>query len=326
MSSPNHPTSNIEDAFSSNFLDYIPASSDYVPASPGKTYSSSSNNSSGLNSFLPEDIIATYRIEAWTDILLYVLALPQAFDDRRKLSMPPKRTSTFEAPAMTQAAIRKLVADSVSATLEAQAANMANTDNITKPREAPVAKKCSYKEFMSCRTINFKESSIQVEFFCPTIGIEELSRLPWLNSFMAFDKRCIVPNCGPEDGMTNFSIRYEGDQGDYMSKNSEIQGSATGSHLATSVKLLGHTLWREEALCKFSAERTTYNNAQGSATLLRVGMSHQELERSQDEKILEDIPVVREFPEVFPEDLLGLPLVRQVEFQIDLIPGATSVA
>ncbi|GJY97087.1 hypothetical protein Tco_0513997 [Tanacetum coccineum] len=51
--------------------------------------------------------------------------------------MPPKRTSTSEAPAMTQAAIKKLVADSVSAALEAQAANMENTDNTTRPREAP---------------------------------------------------------------------------------------------------------------------------------------------------------------------------------------------
>ncbi|GJX90271.1 hypothetical protein Tco_0343597 [Tanacetum coccineum] len=41
MSSPSHPTSNIKDAFSSNF-------SDYIPASPGKTYSSSSNNLFGL--------------------------------------------------------------------------------------------------------------------------------------------------------------------------------------------------------------------------------------------------------------------------------------
>ncbi|GJT23848.1 hypothetical protein Tco_0893785 [Tanacetum coccineum] len=48
MSSPNHPTSGIEDAFSSNFLDYISAFPDYVPASPGKTYSSSSNNLFGL--------------------------------------------------------------------------------------------------------------------------------------------------------------------------------------------------------------------------------------------------------------------------------------
>ncbi|GKB67066.1 hypothetical protein Tco_0928478 [Tanacetum coccineum] len=48
MSSPSHHTSNIEDAFSSYFLDYIPASPNYVSASPGKTYSSSSNNSFGL--------------------------------------------------------------------------------------------------------------------------------------------------------------------------------------------------------------------------------------------------------------------------------------
>ncbi|GKD50029.1 hypothetical protein Tco_1279005, partial [Tanacetum coccineum] len=70
--------------------------------------------------------------------------------------MPPKRMSTSEAPAMTHAAIRKLVVNSVTAALEAQAANMANTDNTTRPREAPVARQCSYKEFMSCQPINFK--------------------------------------------------------------------------------------------------------------------------------------------------------------------------
>nr|GEX71560.1 hypothetical protein [Tanacetum cinerariifolium] len=48
MSSPNHHTFNIEDAFSSNFPDYISASPDYVPASSRKTYSSSSSNSFGL--------------------------------------------------------------------------------------------------------------------------------------------------------------------------------------------------------------------------------------------------------------------------------------
>ncbi|GJX35673.1 hypothetical protein Tco_0247230, partial [Tanacetum coccineum] len=45
MSSPDHPTSNMEDAFSSNFPNYLPsASPDYIPTSPGKTYSSSSNS------------------------------------------------------------------------------------------------------------------------------------------------------------------------------------------------------------------------------------------------------------------------------------------
>nr|GEY35025.1 putative reverse transcriptase domain-containing protein [Tanacetum cinerariifolium] len=44
------------------------------------------------------------------------------------------------------------------------------------------------------------------------------------------------------------------------------------------------------------------------------------------EKRVEDVPVIRDFPEVFPKDLPGLPPPRQVEFRIDLIPGATPVA
>ncbi|GKF58307.1 hypothetical protein Tco_0171844, partial [Tanacetum coccineum] len=58
--------------------------------------------------------------------------------------MPPKRTSTSAAPAMTQDAIRQLVVDSVAAALEAQAANMANTDNTNKntgTSGTPIARK-----------------------------------------------------------------------------------------------------------------------------------------------------------------------------------------
>ncbi|GJZ01642.1 hypothetical protein Tco_0519603 [Tanacetum coccineum] len=43
--------------------------------------------------------------------------------------MPPKRTSTSIAPAMTQAAIRQLITNGIAAALEAQAAAMANADN-----------------------------------------------------------------------------------------------------------------------------------------------------------------------------------------------------
>ncbi|GKC21068.1 putative reverse transcriptase domain-containing protein [Tanacetum coccineum] len=41
---------------------------------------------------------------------------------------------------------------------------------------------------------------------------------------------------------------------------------------------------------------------------------------------MEDVPVIRNFPKVFPEELPGLPPPRQVEFQIDLVPGAALVA
>ncbi|GKD18474.1 hypothetical protein Tco_1207632, partial [Tanacetum coccineum] len=45
-----------------------------------------------------------------------------------------------------------------------------------------------------------------------------------------------------------------------------------------------------------------------------------------DEPRINDIPVARDITDVFPEDLLGLPPQQQVEFRIDLVPAATSVA
>ncbi|GJX08385.1 putative reverse transcriptase domain-containing protein [Tanacetum coccineum] len=44
------------------------------------------------------------------------------------------------------------------------------------------------------------------------------------------------------------------------------------------------------------------------------------------EKRIEDVPVIRDFPEVFPENLSELPPIRQVEFHIELIPGGAPVA
>ncbi|GKB45028.1 putative nucleotidyltransferase, ribonuclease H [Tanacetum coccineum] len=49
-------------------------------------------------------------------------------------------------------------------------------------------------------------------------------------------------------------------------------------------------------------------------------------ETEAPERRIEDVPVVRDFSEVFLEDFSGLPPIRQVEFHIELIPGATPVA
>ncbi|GJW53176.1 putative reverse transcriptase domain-containing protein [Tanacetum coccineum] len=51
-----------------------------------------------------------------------------------------------------------------------------------------------------------------------------------------------------------------------------------------------------------------------------------DIEDKSEKKQLEDVPIVQDFPEVFPEDLPGLPPTRQVEFQIDLVPGADQLA
>ncbi|GJX68560.1 putative reverse transcriptase domain-containing protein [Tanacetum coccineum] len=59
-----------------------------------------------------------------------------------------------------------------------------------------------------------------------------------------------------------------------------------------------------------------------------VFLAHVTIKEAKDEskgKRLENVPIVRDFPKVFPEDLSGIPPARQVEFQIDLVPGAAHV-
>ncbi|GKC80324.1 putative reverse transcriptase domain-containing protein, partial [Tanacetum coccineum] len=60
-----------------------------------------------------------------------------------------------------------------------------------------------------------------------------------------------------------------------------------------------------------------------------VFLAHITTKKAEDkleEKRLEDVPIVRDFPEVFLKDLPGIPPTRQVEYQIDLIPGVAPVA
>ncbi|GJZ86238.1 putative reverse transcriptase domain-containing protein [Tanacetum coccineum] len=60
-----------------------------------------------------------------------------------------------------------------------------------------------------------------------------------------------------------------------------------------------------------------------------VFLAHVTAKKAEDkseEKRLEDVPIVRHFTEVFPEDFLGITPTRQVEFQIDLVLGAAPVA
>ncbi|GJY66589.1 putative reverse transcriptase domain-containing protein [Tanacetum coccineum] len=364
--------------------------------------------------------------------------------------MPPKRTSTFEAPAMTQAAIKKLVVDSVSAALEAQSANMANTDNTTRPREALVARQCSYKEFMSCqpnqlRMVKFATGTLTEEtlswwnYFCPAYW-DRRSLQDYLGNVTAskpqtleeainiaqrlmdqvtkhtpvqvssdhkrkFDNRRTFNNNNYRN--TNPNNRYNNHQPQqnrrhetfrsyavtltenngytgnrplckkctlhhighctvkcntcnkvgHLTKNCRNKGPATGSNLLPVIVTChvcgekGHyaNQCRHQQQCpgkssprpedshgfdvvigmdwlsKYHAriicdEKVVHIPINGETLIIRV------MEKKSDEKRLEDIPVVREFPKVFPKNLPGLPPVRQVEFQIDLIPGTTPVA
>ncbi|GKB06670.1 putative reverse transcriptase domain-containing protein [Tanacetum coccineum] len=73
---------------------------------------------------------------------------------------------------------------------------------------------------------------------------------------------------------------------------------------------------------KRDSDRSRRQRCQGE----EIDVMVKEKQDKSDEKRLEDVPTVRDFPEVFPEDLPGLPPTRQVEFQIDLVPGDAPVA
>nr|GEY36809.1 reverse transcriptase domain-containing protein [Tanacetum cinerariifolium] len=164
MYSPNHPTFDIEDAFSFNSPDYTLASPDYFPASLGNTPSNSSNNSYSLVP-IASPTLSLFHDNPYMKVMhAYDTIMPPQVPIPSPIIVPPspimvsKRTSTSAAPTMNQAAIRQLIDDRVAVALEAQAFNMVNTDNTNrnhKPRETLAARKCTYKEFMSCQPFYF---------------------------------------------------------------------------------------------------------------------------------------------------------------------------
>ncbi|GJU98750.1 hypothetical protein Tco_1328021 [Tanacetum coccineum] len=183
--------------------------------------SSSVGSSSPVRSTTPPlDYPFDESIFAKLDNLLWIILRPLESEPvfEKPNEMAPKRTSTSAAPAMTEASIRKLVADSVIAALEAQAATMANPDNTnrnTRQSGTHVARIRSYKEFMSCQPFNFKGTKGAVgliRWFKQTespIGIEEAYKTTWSE----FKKLLIKKYCPRtevkkmEDEFYNLSVK-----------------------------------------------------------------------------------------------------------------------
>ncbi|GKB93708.1 reverse transcriptase domain-containing protein [Tanacetum coccineum] len=165
-----------------------------IPISP----SSSVGSSSPVRSITPPpDYPFDKSIFAELDNSLWIIPRPLGSEpvpeEPNESDMPPKKTSTSAAPAMTQAAIRQLVADSVAATLEAQAATIANADNPnrnTRPRETPIAKRGNYKEFISCQpfyfNVTFATGTLTDDAlfwwiaYAQPIRIEQANRITWI--------------------------------------------------------------------------------------------------------------------------------------------------
>nr|GEW35945.1 reverse transcriptase domain-containing protein [Tanacetum cinerariifolium] len=129
-----------------------------------------------------------------------------------------------------------------------------------------------------------------------------------------------------EDEFYNMSVKCN-DLKTYVKRFQELVACALIWTLHNQVSSLQQGHYRSQC-------SKTNINANERTYLLRDKNAHQDpnvvtaqvVEKKSNEKRLENIPVVREFPDVFLEELPGLPPVRQVVFQIDLIPRAAPVA
>nr|GEU31220.1 reverse transcriptase domain-containing protein [Tanacetum cinerariifolium] len=245
--------------------------------------------------------------------------------------MPSKRTSTSEALAMTQAVIRKLVVDSVATTLETQAATMANADNANRnlePREAHIARNNCTEDFkVKFSTGTLTEEALsrfqELATLCPTM-VSNSEKL--LEAFIGGLPRSIEGNVTASKPQTleeaiNIAKRLI-DQVGHLTKSCQNKRPATGSNqLPVTV------------VCYACGEKGNYTNqfrktninSQGRAYFLKDRNAHQDpnvvtvVEKKSDEKRQEDIPVVKEFPDIFPEDLPGLPPFSKCEFWIHIV-------
>nr|GEX93680.1 hypothetical protein [Tanacetum cinerariifolium] len=184
----------------------------------------------------------------------------------------------------SQAAIRKLVADSIATALETQTTTMAEADNSI--REIPIAKRGNYKEFISCQPFYFNEKG-HYRSQCLKTNITANGRTYMLKDKNAHqDLNVVTVKLGSFDVVIGM---------DWLSK------------------------YHAKIICD---EKVVHIPIEDETLIIRA----QVMEKKSDEKRLENIPIVKEFPDVFLEELPGLPPVRQVEFQIDLIPRAVPVA
>ncbi|GJV33011.1 putative reverse transcriptase domain-containing protein [Tanacetum coccineum] len=93
--------------------------------------------------------------------------------------------------------------------------------------------------------------------------------------------------------------------------NNQVTAITTGEATVTTAVTIKTIIEETKRGCRWSLSSVSFSA---------------DTEKEKSEKRLKDVPVIHDFPEVFPDNLSGLPPSRQVEFKIDLVPGAAFVA
>nr|GEU74167.1 hypothetical protein [Tanacetum cinerariifolium] len=201
-------------------------------------------------------------------------------------------------------------------------------NHVEGPNVAPVARECTFAYFMKCSPITFCRNEgaiglikwIEKTEMVATLGIEVVTRKTWAEMKVMMTEEF----CHPEE-----IHRME----------------STGANAQPIVTCYGYEEKGHIKTNCHARNNPRRSGARGQAYALRDGDQNlgpnvvtvscmkvkkyvdrgsylfvaQVVEKEPTERRLEDVPVICKFPDVFPKDLSGLPLPRQVEFKIELV-------
>nr|GEY57896.1 RNA-directed DNA polymerase [Tanacetum cinerariifolium] len=337
MFSPNHHTSNTEDAFSSNFPDYIPASSDYISTSPRKTYSSSSNNSFGLvpialltllifhddpymkvmHAYYAKESPIPPPVIMPPSLMLLPMFNPQEFFLPKELFPPKKRgcdRSSSSTPTLPQEF--KIGESSCKTSLERH--------------EEQIEKILNHLDELYLDLIENMEDNIEglgkgrviiqqdfknreTELLEVRAQIAKLKRKKLSHNNKISLACFMIANL--EQIIKDIQTRHQADKQTSAASTSDapamnqaaIRQLVVNSVAAALFDVVVGMDWLSKYHAKIICDEKVVHILIDGETLIIQGDR------------------IREFLDVFPEDLLGLPPARQVEFQIDLIPGAEPI-
>nr|GEU75069.1 hypothetical protein [Tanacetum cinerariifolium] len=219
----------------------------------------------------------------------------------KRLGLENLKDMTITRSRMSPEAIKELIA---------QGNNGNGNPNENGRGAMPVARVCTYQDFMKCQLLNFKG----------TEGVVVNQRALVVNQRIA---TCF--ECGKQGYFKKDFPKLKNQNHGNKRVISKARGKAytigggdanQGSNVVTELSSFDVIIGMDWLT----------NNHALIVCDEKITLTKKETKVKSKEKRLEDMPIVQKFLEVFVEDLPGLPPARQVEFQIDLVPGAAPVA
>ncbi|GKA76376.1 putative reverse transcriptase domain-containing protein [Tanacetum coccineum] len=253
-----------------------------------------------------------------------------------------------------------MINQGVTAALAARDANTNGVDSHNSGtgarRNERATRECTYPDFMKCQPLNFKGTEGVVELTQWIQNMETVFRISnyFVENQIKFSTCTLLVNALTWWNSHDFERYAYGGSKPLSSKcNNNHDGpclllnatnrpqsghfahdcrSTTNANNANHKRGTGSgqklTCFECGAQGHFKREcpKLKNNNNHGNQVGKGDNAPAKEIKDKLEKKRLEDVPIVQDFSEVFPEDLPGLPPTRQVEFQINLIPGAAPVA